>query len=311
MARRVIGQEQFLFGDKAGKNDLDGLDSTVDWSFCDQLMAGISASPLGEQGWPPLCLFKAMLLGRWYDLSDVKLAEALDDRASFRRFCGFSRSEPTPERTAFVRFRKTLVELDLSEALFDAVTDQLKARHITVKQGTLVDATIIASASRDDEEAAWIKHRNRKAVHGYKAHVASDAGTDLIDKVGVTPANVNDGKAGVDVVPDDPGDTYADSAYRGPKFRAAVEEKGGRARVVATHVWAGSDEEARAKLKAINQPIHKVRGRIEKIFGTCKRSYGLARMTCRGLAKARLQIMLTATAYNLKRGLSLQRHRTA
>ncbi len=53
MARRVIGREQFLFGDKAGKNDLDGLDSTVDWSFCDQLMAGISASPLGEQGWPP------------------------------------------------------------------------------------------------------------------------------------------------------------------------------------------------------------------------------------------------------------------
>lgn len=40
-----------------------------------------------------------MLLAIWYDLSDVKLAEALDDRASFRRFCGFSRSEATPERS--------------------------------------------------------------------------------------------------------------------------------------------------------------------------------------------------------------------
>ncbi|WP_233788756.1 MULTISPECIES: transposase [unclassified Rhizobium] len=50
-----------------------------------------------------------MLLSIWYDRSDVKLAEALDDRASFRRFCGFSRSEPTPERTAFVRFRKALI----------------------------------------------------------------------------------------------------------------------------------------------------------------------------------------------------------
>ncbi|MGX5805884.1 transposase [Bradyrhizobium sp. Arg314] len=43
-----------------------------------------------------------MLLSNWYDLSDVKLAEALDDRGSFRRFCGFSASEPTPERTACV-----------------------------------------------------------------------------------------------------------------------------------------------------------------------------------------------------------------
>lgn len=311
MARRVIGQEHFSFDTGGRRGDLDALDAMVDWSSCDLLMAGISASPLGEQGWPPLCLFKAMLLGRWYDLSDVKLAEALDDRASFRRFCGFSQGEPTPERTAFVRFRKTLVDLKLSEALFDAVTDQLKARHITVKTGTLIDATIIASASKDDDEAKWVKHRNRKAIHGYKAHVSCDQDSDLIEKVGVTPANVNDGKAGVHIVPDNPGNTYADSAYRGPKFRAAVEEKGGTARVVATHVWAKSDEEARAKLKTINGPIHKVRGRIEKIFGTCKRSYGLAQMTCVGLARAELQIALTAIAYNLKRGLSLQRAHAA
>jgi IS5 family transposase len=47
-----------------------------------------------------------MLIAVWYDLSDVKLAEALDDRASFRRFCGFAAQEPTPERTAFVRLRE-------------------------------------------------------------------------------------------------------------------------------------------------------------------------------------------------------------
>ncbi|MGQ2957058.1 MULTISPECIES: transposase [Alphaproteobacteria] len=34
-------------------------------------------------------MFRALLLSIWYDLSDVKLAEALDDRSSFRRFCGF------------------------------------------------------------------------------------------------------------------------------------------------------------------------------------------------------------------------------
>lgn len=50
-----------------------------------------------------------------------------------------------------------------------------------------------------------------------------------------------------------------------------------------------------------------MRGRIEKIFGTWKRSYGLRQMRQRGLAKARLQVQLTAIAYNLKRSLNLER----
>lgn len=307
MARRVIGQERFSFEDAGAKTDLDALGVLIDWSRLDALMGDISASSLGEQGWPPLCLLKAMILGRWYDLSDVKLAEALDDRASFRRFCGFSRNEPTPERTAFVRFRKALVARGLGDRLFEVITDQLRQRHIHVKQGTLVDATIIASASREDEEARWVKHKKRRAIHGYKAHVASDETTDLVEKVCVTPANVNDGKAGADVVPDIPGDVFADSAYRGARFRSAVESRGGKARVVVPAVWARSDEEARSKLKALNGPIHKVRGRIEKIFGTWKRSYGLRQMMHRGIAKATLQVQLTAIAYNLKRSLNLAR----
>ena len=307
MSRRTIGQERFSFAAGDKKSDLDGLSKLIDWREFDVLLAPISDAAKGEQGWPPLCLLKALLLARWYDLSDVKLAEALDDRASFRRFCGFSKSEPTPERTAFVRFRRVLAKRGLGEKLFEVITLQLCAQQVSVKQGTLVDATIIASASKDADEARWIKHRNRKAVHGYKAHVACDEDTALIERVKVTPANINDGKAGCDVIPDDPGDVYADSAYRGSRFRDAVETRGGRARVVATHVWAREEDDAAAKLRAINGPIHKVRGRIEKIFGTCKQHYGLRRIIYRGIAKATLQVMLTAIAYNLKRGLNLQR----
>jgi len=48
-----------------------------------------------------------------------------------------------------------------------------------------------------------------------------------------------------------------------------------------------------------------VRCRIEKVFGTCKRSYGLRRMRWLGLAKAGLQVRLTAIAYNLRRTVTL------
>jgi IS5 family transposase len=140
-------------------------------------------------------LFKALLLAVWYDPSDVKLAEASDDRASFRWFCGFSADEATPERTAFVRFRRHLIARGLDKTLFDAVTGQLRAKAITVKTGALVDATVIASASHKDGEAAWSKHRRRGAVFGFKAHVGADAETALVEEVAVTPGNVNDGRA--------------------------------------------------------------------------------------------------------------------
>jgi hypothetical protein len=63
-------------------------------------------------------LFKALVLATWHDFSDVRLAEALDDRASFCRFCGIAAHEPTPERTAFVRFRAEQVRCGLDRALF-------------------------------------------------------------------------------------------------------------------------------------------------------------------------------------------------
>lgn len=311
MARRRIGQECFGFGGvKAGRrSSLDELTRLIDWTEIDRLLGGIYAAEKGEQGWPPLALFRALLLAVWYDLSDVRLAEALDDRASFRRFCGFAAREPTPERTAFVRFRRELVARGLDAALFEAVTRQLIAKGIRVKKGTLVDATVIASASLRDDEAAWSGHRRRRPVHGYKAHVGADADTAIVEAVAVTPGSVHELSQAASVLPEAPGEVYADSAYRGDVFAGAVRAKGGRPRVAQTGTWGGP--EALARLEAWNAGIQRVRCRIEKIFGTWKRSYGLRRMRWRGLAKAGLQVRLTALAYNLKRTAAILRPVTA
>lgn len=107
MAHRSIGQERFGFAERArSASSLDELGKLIDWEPVSVLLDSLYSATKGEPAWPPLAMFKALLLSIWYDLSDVKLAEALDDRASFRRFCGFSGTEATPERTAFVRFRK-------------------------------------------------------------------------------------------------------------------------------------------------------------------------------------------------------------
>lgn len=306
MGRRRIGQETLRLSCQAGGvSSLDRLADLIDWTPIEVLLSDIHAAAKGEPAWPPLALFKAMLIATWYDLSDVKLAEALDDRASFRRFCGFSAHEATPERTAFVRLRRALSDRGLDQALFEAVTRQLKAKAIRVKTGTLVVATTIASACESDGDARWVKHKGRRAVHGFKAHVGADADTALVEEVAITPANVNDGKAGPKALPDDPGEVFADSAYRGHHFGAAVRAKGGIPRVIATGMWGEDTTKTLARLAAYNRPIHRVRGRIEKIFGTWKRSYGLRRMRWCGLAKAAVQVRLAAIAYNLKRVLNL------
>ncbi|MER8831041.1 IS5 family transposase [Mesorhizobium sp. M0938] len=251
MSLRGIGQEKFGFAVDGGRHSsLDELARQIDWASIERHLAVISCAAKGEPAWPPTALFKAMLLSIWYDLSDVKLAEALDDRGSFRRFCGFSAWEPTPERTAFVRFRKALVAHGLDRTLFDEITRQLKAKAIRVKTGTLVDATIIASANEDDDEDHWVKHKGRPAVHGFKAHVGADADTALVEEIAITPANINDGKAGADALLDDPGEVFADSAYRGNHFGDAVRAKGGTPRVVATGMWGRDEAEIWAHLEA-------------------------------------------------------------
>ncbi|MER8448251.1 transposase [Mesorhizobium sp. M1066] len=81
VSRRRIGQEKFGFAvDRGQHSSLDALARLIDWVPIDQALCVISCSAKGESAWPPEALFKAMLLSIWYDLSDVKLAEALHDR---------------------------------------------------------------------------------------------------------------------------------------------------------------------------------------------------------------------------------------
>lgn len=306
MARRRIGQEQLIIHDGCADrgSTLERMAALIDWAQIDRQFDEISSSPRGEAGWPPLSLFKGLLLATWHDLSDVRLGEALADRASFRRFCGFSANEPTPERTAFVRFRAELVKRGLDRLLFEAITAQLKAKGVVVRTGTLVDATLIPSASiRHDDDARWAGHRRRKPVHGYKAHIATDQDAALIEAVEVTTANVHDAALLDVVLPLEPGDVYGDSAFAGRSSEQLIIARGGIPLTVQTSTWGG--QAALDRLEAHNASVRRVRCRIEKVFGTSKRSFGLRRMRWIGLAKAGLQTRLAAMAYNIRRSFGI------
>jgi transposase, IS5 family len=123
-------------------------------------------------------------------------------------------------------------------------------------------------------------------VHGYKAHIATDEEGDIIRCVEVTTANVHDGTVLEALLPVEPGDVYADSADAARRFTDVFSTE------AVGLTWSrpalGAAKRRCSGLQAWNAAVRRVGCRIEKVFGTWKRSYGLRRMRWLGLAKAGL-----------------------
>ncbi|MDT8448470.1 MAG: transposase [bacterium] len=127
------------------------VDEFIDWKPIEKQLKKQyrrTQNVVGNAAYPALPMFKALLLQRWYDLSDPGLEEALYDRVSFIRFCGFQMSGPRPDETTFCRFRGALMEARLFERLFKILNQQLEGSGLIVKQGAIVVATLVQSQRR-------------------------------------------------------------------------------------------------------------------------------------------------------------------
>jgi IS5 family transposase len=155
MARRGGRSEVFLAR-------LDGL---VNWPGLEATLRPVARSRGGAPGYPPLLLLKALLLQQWYGLSDPGLEDALSDRLWFRRFVGLALDEAAPDHSTISRFRTALSEHALTERVFAEVLRQIEARHLVLKQGTMIDATLV--------DAAVNRPRKPKPPSGDQAQAAS------------------------------------------------------------------------------------------------------------------------------------------
>jgi IS5 family transposase len=119
------------------------IDEAVNWRSIEQMLEELYASRRGRPSYPPLIMFKALLLERWYGLSDPGLEEAISDRISFQQFLGLFFEDPVPDETTICKFRGMLAQKGLSEKLFDLMSIQLDAQGLVVRRGSLVDATLL------------------------------------------------------------------------------------------------------------------------------------------------------------------------
>lgn len=318
MGEKRIGDggfaDAFMAPGVGANKRLERIEGLFEWSRFESLLRPVRSS-LGRKGYPALALFKALLLQQWYGLSDPGLEEALGDRLSFRRFCGFSLSDATPDETTFVRFRQALAERGLAEKLLAETNRQLESHGLVLKTGTLIDASLVeASVARPsgaagagsalDRDANWTR-RGRVGYFGYKAHVAVDEGSGLIRDAQLTPAKTYESEVADDLVQGDEAAVYADKAYEQKARRQRLKASGIKDRIMHR---ANKHQPVLPHWQQVrNKLISPIRANVERLFGTMKRSYGYRRVRYRGLEKNQSHLHLLCIAINLRRAEVLMR----
>jgi transposase, IS5 family len=317
MAVKRTGQMSFVEAFVGGRvlgstGTLDRIGGLVKWYRFEKLLGGLRDDGPGRAAWPPLVLYKALLVQSLYGLSDRELEEALCDRLSFRRFCGLGLEETIPDHTVISRFRTLLIERGLLERLFAELDRQLDKAGVMVKRGTMLDATLIGVSSapgsdtkpsRDRDAAFGGKLGKGGFTFGYKAHVGVDEGSGLIRAVTTTPANINDTTPADGLIRGDEKAVWADAAYHTHAREAALKARGVKARLARR---PSKHHPLPARLKRYNRLIARRRAAVETTFATWKNRMRFSRIRYVGLVKASAQIMLAAIAFNMRRWAAIK-----
>ncbi len=180
-------------------------------------------------------MLRVHLMQQWYDLSDPAMEDALIEVPTMRRFAGIDLiSDRIPDETTILTFRHLLEKHNLGEQIFQTVKAHLKANGMAMKQGKIIDATLIAAPSstknkkgKRDPEMHQTKKGNQW-YFGMKVHIGVDKDNGLIHSVETTAANVHDLTPAADLLHGEESVVYADAGYQGIEKRPEMEGKGHR-----------------------------------------------------------------------------------
>jgi len=299
--RKVTRRERFL----------GEMEKVVPWA---RLCAVIEPHyPQGKRGRPPMGIERMLriyFLQQWYALADEALEDALYDSQAMRTFAGIDLSvEAVPDATTLLKFRHLLEAHDLTRAIFAEVSGLLSERKLLMKEGTIVDATIIAAPSstknaskaRDPE-----MHQTKKGnqwYFGMKAHIGADTQSGLVHTVTGTAANVADIAQTHELLHGEEKEAYADAGYLGVEKREEIVAQGKEVQwyVAAKRGKVKAMEEGR--LKALTQAYEKakaqVRARVEHPFHIIKNLFQHRKARYRGLMKNTAQLQTLFALANL------------
>ena len=261
-------------------------------------------------------MLRIHLLQQWYSLSDPAMEEALIEVPTMRRFAGIELiSDRIPDETTILTFRHLLEKHDLGEQIFETVKAHLSARGMTMRQGTIVDATLIAAPSstknkegkRDPEMHQtkkgnqWYHRSAEGCAYGMKVHTGVDKDSGLIHSVVVTAANVHDLTPAAELLHGDEEVIYGDAGYQGIAKRPEMAGRTAEFRVAMRpgKRRAIPDSAEGKLLDLVETAKAHIRSKVEHPFRVIKQQFGFQKTRLRGLDKNRCKINVLAALSNL------------
>ena len=320
---------------------MEKVDKAIKWARVEEILVNhytVGTSSEGADAYPPLLLFKCLMLQKWFRIdSDPELENQINDRLSFKRFLGLSFSKPSPDHSTFSRFRSRLSKNAMNQ-INSEILRQFENQGLTINEGIAVDARLVKSASRPisndqikklidkrntpegkldkngkpkkftrDLESNWTV-KNDKPHYGLKEHASVDLNHGFVLATSLTPASVNDTNylsyctvySRHTKQPIEK--VYADKGYAGKPnrdFLALNDIADGIMRKDSTTAKLTSYEKER------NKKISKVRYIVEQYFGISHLHDRAKRARFTTITKNKFDCWFRQTAYNISRGLKI------
>ena len=287
------------------------MEAVVPWQELIDLIEPHYPKASKKGGRPPYQLatmLRIHLLQQWYSLSDPAMEEALIEVPTMRRFSGIELiSDRIPDETTILAFRHLLEKHKLGEQIFETVKAHLSERGMTMRQGTIVDATLIAAPSstknkegKRDPEMHQTKKGNQW-YFGMKVHAGVDKDSGLIHSVVVTAANVHDLTPAPELLHGEETLVYADAGYQGIDKRQEMESKPIEFRVAmrpGKRRVLPETSDGRL-LDLIETAKAHIRAKVEHPFRVIKQQFGFQKTRLRGMAKNQCKVHVIAALTNL------------
>jgi IS5 family transposase len=289
---------------------LGEIDAVTPWAA---LVAEIEPFyPKGDgRGRPPMGVIRMLrmyIAQQCFGLSDEGIEDAIYDSQAIRGFVGVDLArEAAPDATTLLKFRRLLETYQLTERIFAAINVHLAVKGLMLKEGTVVDATIIAAPSstkNQDGERDPAMHQTKKGNQwhfGMKAHIGADAESGLVHTVVTTAANVSDVTQAHALLHGEETTVFGDAGYQGVEKREEnqhtdvtwhVAMRPGKRKVLPQTTYGRMLEQIE-KLKA------SVRAKGEHPFHILKNILGMKKARYRGLAKNAAQLLTLFGLANL------------
>ncbi len=245
-------------------------------------------SAIGRSGYGLDVGLRCLYLQFHYDLSDRQLEQRLRFDIAFKWFCGFTAFEETPDHTFFCRFRKTIGTKRIGK-IFQTIVNRTKKAGILRPIFRFADATAIVVKNttweeRDraikegeeklnnsnikkystDKQARFGCKGKKKFWFGYKGHVSVDMGSNLIERIAATPANISDQEGFSRICPREGQIIFADKAYCLKKAQDAMRKRKANSAAILKHNMNGKNKDLDRWRSSVRAPFEGLFSKFEK-----------------------------------------------